>query len=175
MFTGLGTGVTASRARRRASVPAKTYADWQAHVASRAATTQTPSDTLSVAAGPHMARVTFSAAAVGKVGVGSPWNRLFAGNFEAAMTHSLPDAAQVAAQKANDGLILFVWNGGYTSDTVPGVTRNGYTTTGHEVPGAPISVCIVTEVSYWDFAQNRAFTMDPFTASGPLEYSSPGW
>jgi len=175
MFVGVGTGLPVSKDRRENAPSSKTYAEWQAHAASRAATAQVPADSVSMVNGFQLARVTFDATAVTKVGVGSPWMRLFAGNFEAAMFQSMPDAAQVASQKANGGLIIFGWNGTYSSDTVPAVDRNGYTTTAHEVPGAPLTLCIVTEASYWDFAQGRPFTMNPLSASGPLEYSAPGW
>lgn len=175
MFVGVGTGLPVSKDRRESAPSSKTYAEWLAHAAARVTTVLTPADSLSMVPGLQIARVTFDATAVTKVGVGSPWMQLFSGNFEAAMFQSMPDAAQVAAQKANGGLIIFGWNGTYTSDTVPAVTRNGYTTSAHEVPGAPLTLCIVPEASYWDFTLNRPFTMNPFSASGPLEYAAPGW
>lgn len=155
----------------------KTYEDWAAHAASRVPTVQGPASNIPYngVAGSRLFRATYSAAAVSPSAVGSPWSYRYAGNFEVLLIHSMISAAAAEEQKANNGTVIFNVNGLYEVDYLAGITRNGITTSTYDLPGNPGTFYWITEASFWDFTLGKPRTINPYTASGPVDYTNPGW
>lgn len=159
-----------------ASPGGKTFADWVLHAAARASNEQTPLNNIPYGAGARLFRSTYSPAVLPLTGgYGSPWMYLYAGTFEVLLRHSMVSEAVAAEQKSNSGVVIYTINGIFEAEYLSPMTRNGVTTEGYDLPGNPGSFYRVTEASFWDFTLGKARTVNPYSGSGPVDYSNAGW
>jgi hypothetical protein len=149
---------------------AKTYADFQAHIATLATdgAGSWSADMALLTDANHAYRIT-AAAAVGSM-YGTPWNSAFAlnaGTLCRVIQHGLPSAAVFNEQTA-DGREIFVRTVPVSNRVLPDfVSRNGYTTRNTDgVTETRATQC--TELIYWDGTQ--AQRMQPSLGLGPTPY-----
>lgn len=153
-----------------ASVVARTYADFQAHIATLA--TNGVADWGGNAFRPNSGSYRTAPATTGGFIFGSPWLSIISPNWSAArlVQHSMPNQTVfdliVAAQTEAFFRVVYAADAvlSYTS-----TTRNGYTSEGLANDGNPKASVTVTELIYWDGAQ--AQRMQPSLGLGPTPYT----
>ena len=172
MNLGIGLGLAFRPVIGGASGPAaKTYADFQAHIATLATNGVKPwSGSNWFAVEVNRAYRTTAAAASGFL-YGSSWTTWFAtdnsGNVCRAVQHGLPSEAEFDAQVAA-GREIFIQTGAIAPSTdLTGIARNGYTSLS-DFGANPLQI---TNLLYWDGTQ--AQQMNPSTGTGPTPYTIP--
>lgn len=165
-----------SRLTRRVAVkakaqaaPAKTYTDFQAHIATLGASSATWSASPAGTGGGK--KITTAAAQTGGMD-GSSWNAPFrraAGTVTCrVIQHALPSEAVFLAQIANSQDIYFeVVDVGSVAFT--GVTRNGYTSGSASASTGQRVVDLIR----WDDTLKKAFRSNPSTGGAETEYPIP--
>lgn len=145
-----------------------TYADFEAYVNANTAGGALAWSSVSIGSQTGAYRTICAAAAGGMNG--SPWADYFAGVPSRVVQHGLPSQAEFNAQVAQGALIRFTTTA-RGSNEVFAQNRNGY------VSFADPSInCSSMEVlEYWDFATSKAMRMSPISATGPVEFTLPGF
>lgn len=172
MRIGLSLGLTAARGAGGIP-PAKTYADWVAHINARAVNGSLDWDALvAVTAGVY----TTTAAPVGLSFMeGSPWLSKFAGSgtrtrgSARVVQHGLPSQTVFNDQIASARKIFLSYSSTSAENPV-GLNRNGYSSLSS---GSPLANLICTEVSYW--YDGAPWAMNPRDGTGPTPYAAAGW
>lgn len=159
--TGLGIGF------QGADAGGKTYAQFQAHIATLA-----PTSVAWSGSSVNAARRTTAAAATG-VMQGSSWGLSETGFLTGAASqisrvvqHGLPSQAVFDAQVASGREIYLLMVDDGTTTSYGAVNRNGYTSAVFSGAATPCSIC--TDLIYWDGTQ--AQRMNPKLGTGPTPY-----
>jgi hypothetical protein len=151
--------------RRPRGAPAKTYADFVAHITELATSGTRPWGASTANWGSWK---TTAAAATGTM-YGSSWNSIVSGFLSSApariIQHGLPSQTVFNNQVANARDIYFKMSGG-NAGNFPAVNRNGYQSLSAADDGAP-DKC--DEIIYWDGTQ--AWRMQPNLGLGPTPYT----
>lgn len=115
-------------------------------------------------------RFVLSATSSTGVMFGSSWGHYATDDSSSGrfVLHALPSAAIMAQLAgASQSAIICVVDNTSTSDT-PSVARNGHTSTDYS---APFNSYRMTEITYWDTALGKAQTLNPYTSTGPVDYT----
>lgn len=149
----------------RAGGAARTYAEFQTHVAALA-TDGVLSDGIVQNFDTNRRRsYTFPSSPQTGFGEGSSWNSFFGFTLvSAVLRHGLPSEAEYLAQIASNRT-LFIETTGQLGTGVTGATRNGLTTTS----SGSAARARVDQIIYWDGTQAQRMT--PFNGGGPTPYS----
>lgn len=148
---------------------AKTYAEFQAHIATLA-TDGIGSWSDNMGFLPYTAKAyRITAAAVAGGLYGSSWDTAFAlsaGTFCRVIQHGLPSQGVFNAQIAS-GFEIFVRTTPVSDQILPAITRNGFTSLDSGTPDGRSTRC--DEIIYWDGTQ--AQRMRPVLGLGPTPYT----
>lgn len=173
--------MAARRIRRAFASQGPSYDDFLEHIESISELTEPGSGTL-LGALPQQNTV-FIAYEFNKSGdmAGSPWGnpatasnrrgkvaRHFSSSINRVVQHSLPSEAAFDQQILRGGMVLLDarYLGGSTTPEAE-TDRNGYTSVRLTLSTAGWRV---VSLVFWDFAQRKAFEMNPYENIGPLPY-----
>ena len=149
----------------RAGGAARTYAEFQAHVAALATDGVLSDGIISNNSPNRKNSYSFPSAPQSSIGQGSSWNSFFGFSYIAiVLAHGLPSEAEYLAQIANNRT-LFIETTGGLGVGVTGTTRNGFTTSS----SGSATRARVDQIIYWDGTQAQRMT--PFNGGGPTPYS----
>lgn len=157
-----------------AGATGRTYAEWQAHIAARA-TEGSVNQAGGTGGFEGIYRTTLGPGA-GTL-YGTPWLSYFyassSSTVRRVIQHGLPSAAVFNEQVAGAGEVVFQLISIGFQDYFSELSRNGFTSLGGDLGGAPACVCPL--VGWWDPATQSALMMNPQAGTGPVPYTAPGW
>jgi len=154
---------------------AKTYADWQVHIATRATGGELPQ--LSTSEGKDgVYRSTLGAGTGGLFG--SSWMSFFYASSSSVVRrivqHGMPSLAVFDAQVSEGREVIFRLTPIANQQIYTALGRNGFTSTGGDL-GEPLPASVCDMVGWWDEATKTALMMNPQAGAGPVPYTAPGW